>query len=125
LTDWVSDTLVHEPCAEVEEDPVTESWLPFQYRDFYDVPRMIVVERASNLYLFDAPFDDAADEYADRYTVYRLPESSRSVISLDSWVGLAAAGEPIGRLSVSEVEFDESRRRLINDRVFDRLPVDS
>lgn len=103
---------------------MTGSWLPIDYRDFYDVPRMIVVERGGQLYLFDAPFDDAADNYADRYAVYRLPESAREEIRSDSWVGLPAAGQRVGDIPVSEVEFDETKRRLINDDVFSRLEAD-
>jgi hypothetical protein len=103
---------------------MTGSWLPIEYRDFYDVPRMIVVERRGQLYLFDAPFDDAADDYADHYAVYRLPESAREEVGSNSWVGLAAAGQRVGDVAVSEVELDETKRRLINDNVFSRWEVD-
>ncbi len=102
---------------------MTESWLPIEYREFYDVPRMIVVEHAGQLFLFDAPFDDAADDYSDRYAVYRLPESAREGIRAASWVDLAAAGERVGEIPVSEIEFDETKRRQINDDVFSRLDL--
>jgi hypothetical protein len=67
--------------------------------------------------------DPAADvdEYADRYAVYRLPESSREDVRSESWVGLPAAGERVGDVAVSEVESDETKRRVINDEVFSRL----
>jgi hypothetical protein len=102
---------------------MTGAWLPIHYRDFYDVPRMLVVEYSARLYLLDAPFDEEADEYADVYTVYRLPDASRHRVELDSWGGLAATGERIGQVPVAEVEFDDSKRRLINDEIFRRLGI--
>lgn len=102
---------------------MTPGWLPIQYRDFYDIPRMLVVEHANRLYLFDAPFDDGAGEYADQYTVYRLPESSRNTLKRDSWLDLASMGEKIGQVPVTNVELDQSKRRLINDRIFEQLGV--
>jgi hypothetical protein len=99
---------------------MTARWLPIQYRDFYDIPRMLVVEYANRLYLFDAPFDDEADAYADHYTVYRLAESSRNKLELDSWASLTCSGEKVGLVPVATVEFDESR---ISDRIFRSLGV--
>ena len=32
-------------------------WIPIRYRDFYDVPRAVVVEFRGKLYLFDSLFD--------------------------------------------------------------------
>ena len=31
------------------------SWLPITYRDFHDIPRMILVEFEDAFYLFDCP----------------------------------------------------------------------
>ena len=40
-------------------------WLDIiAYREFYDVPRMFLVEASGNLLLFDCPFDDDLDEFS-------------------------------------------------------------
>lgn len=103
---------------------MTGSWLPIRYRDFYDVPRMLIVEYVGHLYLFDAPFDDEADEYSDRFTVYRLPDESRSKVELDSWAELPGDGEAIGQVPMEDVEFDETKRQLMSAHVFRDLGVD-
>jgi hypothetical protein len=103
----------------------SEGWLPVQYRDFYDVPRLVAVEHQGRVYLFDSPFDDDLDEYVDHYTIYRLPESAGTEVKLKdaSWEGLVSAGEEIGRISVTDVEFDETRRERLHASVFRRLGV--
>lgn len=109
--------------AEVRENQVTpaQSRLPFTYRGFYDVPRMLVVERKGYLYLFDCPFDEELDDFPDHYTVYRLDPSVWDRLDAGSWVDLAQAGQRIGRVSVRDVEFDESRRRYIHERAFSQI----
>ena len=96
-------------------DPM--SWLRIKYRDFYDVPRAIVVRYRGAVYFFDCPFDDKADEYPDEYTVYRLPSELEPTLGRISWVDLALAGEEIGRVSVNAVQLDPTRRRLMLDEV--------
>lgn len=96
-------------------------WLPIRYRDFYDIPRMIIVAYRDELYLFDSPFDAKADEYSDWFTVYRLPSSIGERVDEESWEGLPGSGEKIGRVATSDVEFDPSKRRSISSAVFDGL----
>ena len=50
-------------------------FIPFKYRDFYDVPRLIVVKCTEKWLLLDSQFDDAKDDYSDSYDVYVLPAS--------------------------------------------------
>jgi len=66
------------------------------YRDFYDVPRMILLEIGSSWVSLDSPVVAALDDYEDRYQVYVMPE-----------------GQEIGAVRVSELVFDATRRRLI------------
>lgn len=99
-------------------------WLAIQYRDFYDIPRLVVVSYGGQLYLFDSPFDDDADEYSDHFTVYRLRPEAGARIEDASWLELVRLGEPIGRVRTDEVEFDPSKRHLISDAVFRRLGVE-
>ena len=98
------------------------AWLPFRYRDFYDVPRVMVIERAGELYLFDSPFDAEADEYAANFDVYHLPPNVASQLD-SSWDGLGEQGERIGRVPVSAIELDPSRRSFVSDDVFNLLPT--
>ncbi len=102
-----------------------ERWLPFEYRDFYDVPRLILVERAGKAILFDSPFDEDADEYSDVFRIYRLSlAAARDLRDKTSWQGGSALGEFIGTIPVSEVEFDPSKRESLNDDVFERHGIE-
>ena len=52
---------------------MADRWLPIRYRDFWDVPRLIVVETEGRVLLLDSAFDDVLDEFSPEYTVYDLP----------------------------------------------------
>lgn len=94
-------------------------WLDVvEYRDFYDVPRMFVLRHAGTTYLFDSAFDDESDEYKPDYEVFKLPGIPGGN---SDWSNLRALGEFVGRVPVSQVEFDETRRERCNERVFDDL----
>jgi hypothetical protein len=62
-------------------------WRVIEYREFHDVPRMIVATNEEGAFLFRSRFDDQLDEYVAHYEVYRLPESALENLS-GSWVGL-------------------------------------
>jgi hypothetical protein len=100
--------------------PASPQWLPISYRDFYDIPRSVLVEYEGEAYLLECPFDEEADEYPLDFAVYRLPqgvaEAARQQTS--SWVDLGEAGTLLGRVPVALVRFDESRRRLLDSEVF-------
>lgn len=113
-----------EPGSEGGEDPVSAgSWLPVRYRDFYDLPRLVAVEYRGRAYLFDSPFDDEVDDYADCYTVYRLPENLVGRLDDSSWEGLLSDAEEVGRVSLADVEFDVTKRERMNDSVFRQLDI--
>jgi hypothetical protein len=97
------------------------NWLPFTYRGFYDIPRMLAIDVDNDLYLFDCPFDEATGEYSDTYTVYRLPAALRGRLSEASWVDLPEHGEQIGRVRTALVSFDPTRRKSVNTQVLDRV----
>jgi hypothetical protein len=92
--------------------------IPIRYRDFYDVPRAFVVQRAGSLHFFDCPFDDRIDEYPDRYTVYRLDATLSPALDVGSWESLANKGERIGEVPTQCVQFDPTRRAAIDDSIF-------
>ena len=81
--------------------PQDETWLPITYRDFYDVPRMILVEYEGAFYLFDCPFHNEMDDYPSDFTVYRLElAEGRSALEARAWVGLAEKGTEVGHVRV-------------------------
>lgn len=95
-----------------------EQWLPIRYRDFYDVPRMFVLAQSGQVYLFESPFEEQRDEYANDYTVYRLPvDAERWIDDLVDWSELGERGTRLGTVPVQQVEFDETNRKLVNSTV--------
>lgn len=95
--------------------------LSIQYRDFYDVPRIFLVNHRGTIYLFDCPFDEGLDEYPDIYKVFVLPPDSCSDLS-GSWDDLAShATAYLGDIPVKSVQFDSTRRREIDADVIDEL----
>ena len=112
------------PGTKERTNPMTTGWLTIRYRDFYDIPRAVVVEWHGHLYLFDSPFDVEADNYPDTYEVYKLPTHLRDEIDHVSWTDIAHQGLRIGSVPTSAVEFDQSRRQLMNPAVFRLLTID-
>jgi hypothetical protein len=97
------------------------SWLPFQYRDFYDIPRAFVLSFHGETYFFDCPFDDEIDSYSPVYTVYRLPDLCDHEADEGSWVKLSQQGMRCGSVATASAVFDPTRRRLINSEIFEEL----
>lgn len=88
------------------------TWVGFEYREFFDVPRSIVVSLEDRLVLLESAFSDEASDYSDDYELYVLP---RDVDLSGSWTDLAtAAVRRLGAIPVADVQFDPSRRRLLN-----------
>ncbi|MFT4225349.1 hypothetical protein [Micropruina sp.] len=91
------------------ENQMTAEWAPFEYLDYSDYPRILVVAFDNSLYLLDAPFDEEADEYARDYTIKILNEAPGS----GSWADLGLGLPVIGSLAVVPELFDRTRRREI------------
>jgi|SRR6185437_11089222 len=97
----------------------------FTYREFYDVPRMIVVARRGLKLLLDCKFDKVLDEYPATYRVYVLPEQIDES-NLQSWEGLPEmATKYLGDLPVDQVVFDASNRLEIDTDVIDSFLGDN
>ncbi len=114
-------TASREPRAGEWANQVSDAWPSIRYRDFYDIPRAVVVEWSGILYLLDCTYDTDIDDYEPIYTVHRLPEELRTRIDEISWTGLGHLGQRVGSVKTSDVEFDPTRRRSVNPSVFDRL----
>ena len=96
-------------------------WLPIRYRDFWDFPRAFAVEFDRTLFLFDSLFDYETDDYEDQYTVYVVPEDIGERIDDISWTDLGHRCERVGQIAVHAIEFDQSKRRAIDERVFEQI----
>ena len=98
--------------------------LPIRYAGFYDVPRRFLVSFDGASYFFESRFDDDLDEYEDLYTVFRLAASLdvRNEHAVNAiWSALPGSATRIGQVKLTDVRFDESQRRFIDDSVFARL----
>lgn len=95
--------------------------IPFIYREFYDVPRIIILRRGNLQILLESAFDAEADEYSDNYKVFVLPNISDEDLK-GSWETLASrATGLLGEIRVSDLDFDPSRRNDINPVLIDNL----
>jgi hypothetical protein len=95
--------------------------VPFIYREFYDVPRMIILWRGNLRILLESAFDTEADEYSDTYKVFVLPNISEEDLK-GSWEALASTATALlGEIPVNDLDFDPSRRKEINPVSIDNL----
>ena len=87
-------------------------WVGFEYREFFDVPRSIVLPLEDRLLLLESAFSDEESDYSADYELYLLP---RDVDLSGSWRQLSAtAVRRLGAIPVAHVQFDATRRRLLN-----------
>ena len=90
------------------------NWRPINYRDFYDVPWAIYVSDGTKNYFFSSEFDEAADDYRDKYDVYEMPKMSDEALN-GSWLNVERkAIRHIGRVPVKDIKLDKTKRRLLN-----------
>jgi hypothetical protein len=96
-----------------------DTTLPIEYSGFYDAPLAFRVWHDDGWYYFwRGYFDEEADDYPSVYEVFRV-EGSRTDKPCNGWD--LADYDPkqfVGRLSMKQVLFDESKRNSINARTF-------
>ena len=91
------------------------TWVPFHYREFYDVPRMLVFEHQRQTYLLDCQFSQLLDEYSSLYDVLVLAVDSDGARRLRDWGELrGCATRTLGQVAVRAVRFDPSVRREVD-----------
>jgi hypothetical protein len=96
-------------------------WATIKYREFWDVPRIFLVQHQGKLFLFDCPFDEATEDYPDQYRVYILPELTDDELA-GSWDKLSSqATRFLGEVPVNSVLFDPTKRKEIDTKVLDDL----
>lgn len=86
------------------------------FYEFWDVPRIFTLRLDCDNLLFDSSFDESIDDYSEYYKVYALP---LSVPIDDDWPRLIKEASYWGKVKISDVKFDESKRREIDLALFD------
>jgi hypothetical protein len=88
-------------------------WIHAEYRDYDDIPRMMVCTNARGTYFFRSRFDHAKHAYADYYEVYRIRPLSDSE-ACASWFGLETrALERLPDIPVSNFPFDRATKKFL------------
>jgi|SRR5688572_11155543 len=91
---------------------MTARWLFSAYRDFWDVPRMVIARDETGTYLFYSPFVEELDDYFDGYHVYRMPDLAPEHLQ-GSWEGLEQrAIEQLPDILIRDLPFDVTNRTL-------------
>ena len=84
-------------------------WAQIEYREFWDVPRLFIVRYKARVYLFNCRFEEALDEYPDKYKVYLFDEDK---IASTNWEEEITADTPyLGEIEIKNVKFDVTRRK--------------
>jgi hypothetical protein len=95
---------------------------PFQYVEFYDVPRCIALRYRGKLFLLQSAFDEELDDYPASYSIYVLPESVRDSLTRGSWEFLSNIPITcIGHVQINDVVFDSSKRKELDASFLDEL----
>lgn len=97
------------------------SRIEFEYRDFWDVPRLLFCNLDGVQLLLDSAFDETTDEYAAEYKVYIMPpELARE--EAESWADPSLPGpEYVGTIPVGAIEFDETKRKELEAGPLEQL----
>lgn len=85
--------------------------IEFEYRDFWEVPRLIVCTIDGVQLLLDSEFDESTDEYASEYKVYIMPPELPPEAA-SSWAD-PSLPQPkyLGSIPVSTLELDPTKRK--------------
>lgn len=101
---------------------------PFRYVEFYDVPRLILVNYRDRHFLLSSWFEEKTDDYRDQYAVYALSEPDLIAFREMGWKFVENhALTHLGDLPVSAVRFDSTRRRKLDAsilREFTRVSIE-
>ena|ERR1700755_929927 len=98
--------------------------IPFEYVEFYDVPRVILTRIREKWILLQSTFDEDLDEYASEYSVYLLPSSFEPPPKGTRWDFPNEERTELGKIGVQDVNFDETKRRSLNAVALDALVSD-
>jgi hypothetical protein len=100
---------------EMTSQSPTPETLSFVYRNFYDVPRILVLSAGQRRFVLDCKFDEARDEYPDLYHVYQMGDDF--VPPPGSWESIVNdAKEYLGTIAIAKVQFDDTRRQHVKSQ---------
>lgn len=90
-------------------------WLEIiKYRDFYDIPRLILArDSKGELFIFDSEFDELIDEYCNRYSIYPCGTDEMAAIDIFSNHATGEKGRKTCEVIISRIEFDPTTRRKL------------
>ncbi|MCU1089840.1 hypothetical protein JAK45_19465 [Stenotrophomonas maltophilia] len=81
------------------------------YRDFYDVPRlMLATDVDSAHWIFECAFDDEAEEYAGVYRIYAVRPGVQGIDAITDHLK-DGTNPVVATVAVSTLKFDESNRK--------------
>ena len=95
--------------------------IPFKYREFYDIPRMIFFTHGDKSYLFNSEFNVEKDEYLKQYTVYLMPTLNDDELSWSWELLIDSAISKIGNINTDDVIFDETKRKTLNSDILIKI----
>ncbi|MBX9585248.1 MAG: hypothetical protein K2X87_33500 [Gemmataceae bacterium] len=97
-------------------------WVPFSYRGYHDVPRIILVRRGGQVFLFNCPFSVELDDYPDEYEVFLLPPDTHEENLPTDWTLLRdSAVCRLGSVPVDRVTFDPTRQKFLDGAILDEV----
>lgn len=96
-------------------------WIPIEYRDFWDVPRIFLTTYRGQRFLFNCPFNERDEDFGDTYQVSLLPRLSAEALA-GSWEALPGlATDRLGEVPIARVRFDPTRRQKVEAELLDEL----
>jgi hypothetical protein len=103
----------------------SSDWIAIRkYREFWDVPRMFLIDSEYGSLLFDCPFDETLEDYGNDYRVFLMPILSDADLE-ESWANLPSrAVRFLGSIPISKVHFDATNRSFIDRRTLSQLFAD-
>lgn len=90
----------------------TGVWLTIvSYRDFYDVPRlMLAADPESRYWILDSSFDDEQDEYSAAYSVYFAGRQLEQANAAFDFHAKGDKREVRGTVPITHLKFDPTKR---------------
>lgn len=86
------------------------------YRDFYDIPRLMLASGQDEYWVLDCKFDDGIDEYSEEFDVYCFGQDIDAARGAFELASISEEGRKVGHIRVIDLDFGESRRQQFSYR---------
>ena len=100
---------------------VEQEWLPIRYWNYWDFARSFSVEREGKVFVFDTPFLEEEDEWANYFDVYEIGELMAGEEPKDFWLNTAHDQMKRWSIPVCDVVLDKTRKSLIHQSIFEQV----